>query len=93
MKFKRKDCFSEYDVSTVYAPDVELYETMIVYPNKYVLAQRYKTETEAKKGHLEVIENLKSGKIYDGKDELFESDPIKNIIKFIDCLNRGKYNQ
>lgn len=31
-----KDCFEKYSVSTVYAPDVEKYETAILYPDEFL---------------------------------------------------------
>lgn len=68
-----------FDVSTIFAVDVEKYETMILYkdknsPNgiKYVLAKRYETEKEAVNGHKEVINNLLKGKKYSGKDEIWD---------------------
>ena len=89
LKYKIND---ECIVSTVYAPDVELFETILIYENKHVLADRYKTEEEAIAGHQEVIDNVKNGKIYDGIDELFDNDPVGYIEKFFKCLVDGKYN-
>jgi len=81
-------------ISTIYAEDIELYETMLVCENdKYILANRYKTEEEAINGHLEVIENMKNGKVYDGKDEIFDNDPLGCVYNFLKCFAKGDYER
>lgn len=75
-------------VSTIFAVDVEKYETMVLYEDKseigdtkYVLAERYETSEEAEKGHKTVIKNLLAGKKYSGKDELFDKMNLKKTVE------------
>lgn len=54
---------------------------------KYVFAQRYETEADARKGHEEVIKNLAEGKKYDGEDPFFnEIIENKDITKMLKCI-------
>lgn len=81
----KRDEFEGFAVSTIYAADVEMYETMILYPDektgtRYVLAQRYETKEKAEKGHEEVLKNVLDGKVYDGKDEIFDELQKKGDI-------------
>lgn len=90
----KREVFDDFAVSTVYATDVEMYETMILYPDektgiRYVLAQRYETREKAEKGHQKVLKNLLDGKVYDGKDEVFDEIVKKGDIgKILEMLNK-----
>lgn len=83
-------------VSTIFAVDVEKYETMVVYEDftmpdntRYVLAQRYDTKDEATKGHEEVVKNLRAGKVYDGKDEIFDKiEKDRDLPKMVEMVEK-----
>ena len=61
--FYLKSDFEDYLIYTIFAYDIELYETTVIYkyPLKediYTRIQQYKTEAEATKGHKTTIDHL-----------------------------------
>lgn len=88
-RFHLIDAFETMTVSTIYAPDIELYETMVITQNgEYLFFARYSTEKKARIGHKKALEDLEKGVCVFQEDtyinEFFAENPIKCIRALID---------